>query len=245
MADTKFDYKAEGLKSLYAAAGAYDLAFETAKKLATEQVAELKTLVADLQKKVSEFDFDAKGVQADVKAKLADLQKKVTEFEFDAKKLQEQATSLVNARVEALTKEAKELQGKVESLVSDLTNDAKSFPAKVQAEVLPQIKGLPAKSQARFESLLADVKGYPTKAQTYVTTKVNATVSDVNGQYAEFASRGEKAVAALRRSGAKAEAVVDAPVDQPVAKKAPAKKAAAKKAPAKKAAANEAAANEA
>ena len=243
MADTKFDIKAEGLKSLYAAAGAGDLALEAAKKYATEQVAEVKALVADVQKKVAGFELptvdavtkDAKGLQADVTAKVADLQKKLTSFEFDAKKLQGQATTLVNARVEALTKDAKELQSKFEALVAELTKDAKDLPAKVQGEALPQIKSFPAKAQAKFEAFVADAKGYPTRAQSFVTAKVNETVAEVNGTRAELAARGEKAVAAFRKAEVKVEAPVAAPATKAPAKKAPAKKAPAKKAAAKKA----------
>jgi len=247
MADTKFDIKAaqaavqtQGLKGLYAAAGAGELAFETAKKFAADQVADVKTRVADLQKKVAGFELptvegvskDAKAVQADLQSKLADLQKKVTEFEFDAKKFQGQATSLVTEKLEALTKsiteDAKELQGKVEAFAADLTKDAKGLKDIKVAE-------LRTKAEARFETFVADVKGYPTKAQTVVTARVNETVAEANTRYAAFVVRGEKAVKALRKSEVVSDVVETIEKVAP-AKKAPATKTAAKKAPAKKAA---------
>jgi len=243
MADTKFDIKAvqaTGLKGLYAAAGAGDLALETAKKYATEQVADVKTRVADLQKKVAGFELptvegvskDAKGVQADLQAKLADLQKKVTDFDFDAKKLQGQATSLVTEKFEAfsksITEDVKELQAKVEAFRADLTKEAKGLKDLKVAE-------LRTKAEARFETFVADVKGYPTKAQTVVTARVNETVTEANTRIASFAERGEKAVKALRKSDVVSEVV------ETLEKVAPAKKAPAKKAPAKKAAAKKAA----
>jgi len=238
MADTKFDIKAESLKGLYAAAGAGDLAFETTKKYVAEQVTDVKTRVADLQKKVAGFEVptvedvtkDAKGLQAEIQAKVTELQKKVSSFEFDAKKIQGQATSLVNETIEALTKDIKELQGKLESLVADLTKDAKDLPAAV------------AKGQAKFEAFVADVKGYPTKAQSVVTAKVNETAAQANTQYADLAERGQKAVAALRKAEQKVVAEVVEVVEKAApAKKAPAKRAAATKAPAKKAPAKKAA----
>ena len=75
--------------------------------------------VADVQKKFA-------GVQKDV-------QKSVTDFEFQPQALREQAVTVVNARVDALAKEAKARRTAIEARVAELQAEAKAYPAKVQA----------------------------------------------------------------------------------------------------------------
>ena len=101
------DIKAEATKSLYAAAGVTDLAVET-----------VREYVADVQKKLT-------GVQKDV-------QKTVSGFDFEPKALRTQATTVVNARVEAISKDAKARRAAIEARVAELQAEAKAYPAKVQ-----------------------------------------------------------------------------------------------------------------
>src|ERR1700759_3562876 len=74
--------KAEAVKPLYAVAGATEVAYEFARGYATE-------------------------AQKQAQERLADVQSRVGKIERDPKALQNQATSLVNTRVEQLQKEAK------------------------------------------------------------------------------------------------------------------------------------------
>ena len=108
-------------KTLYAGAGVADLAIET-----------LREYVADVQKKVT-------GVQKDVTTRVTDVQKDVqkraTSLELQPKALREQAVTVVNARVDALSKEAKARRAAIEARVAELQAEAKAYPAKVQALV--------------------------------------------------------------------------------------------------------------
>jgi hypothetical protein len=69
-----------------------------------------------------------RGYVADVQKKLADVQKDV-----QAQALREQAVTVVNARVDALSKDAKARRAAIEARVAELQAEAKTYPAKVQA----------------------------------------------------------------------------------------------------------------
>jgi hypothetical protein len=109
------DLKTEATRGLYAGAGVADLAVEA-----------VRDYVADVQKKFAD-------VQKDVTTRVADVQKSVTEFEFEPKALREQAVTVVNARVEAISKDAKARRAAIEARVAELQTEAKTYPAKVQA----------------------------------------------------------------------------------------------------------------
>lgn len=113
MAKTTFDIKS----TLYAGAGVADLAVET-----------VRDYVADVQKKLAE-------VQKDVQTRVADVQKSVTDFDFEPKAIRTQAVTVVNARVEAISKDAKARRTAIEARVAELQGEAKTFPGKVQGFV--------------------------------------------------------------------------------------------------------------
>ena len=125
MAKAKFDIKSIEIpalpptvaRPLYAGVGATDLAVEF-----------VRETVADVQKRFA-------GVQKDVQSRVADVQKNVKDIELEPKALREQATTVVNARVDALAKDAKARRAAVEARVSELQADAKAQAAKVQAAV--------------------------------------------------------------------------------------------------------------
>jgi heparin binding hemagglutinin HbhA len=103
---TKFDIKTEATKGLHAGVGAADLAFET-----------VKVYVAEAQKR-----FEV--VQKDAQKVFSSAQKSVKDFEFQPKALRSQATTVVNARVEELSKDAKARRTAIENRVADLQGDA-------------------------------------------------------------------------------------------------------------------------
>lgn len=107
MAKAKFDIKTEATKPFYAGVGVTDLA-----------VGAVREYVADVQKKLA-------GVQKDV-------QKTVTGIELEPKALRDQAVTVVNARVDALSKDAKARRAAIEARVAELQAEAKAYPAKVQ-----------------------------------------------------------------------------------------------------------------
>ena len=107
MAKAKFDIKTEASRPIYAGVGVTDLA-----------VGFVRDYVADVQKKFV-------GVQKDVQAR-------VNGFEVQPKALREQAVTVVNARVDALSKDAKARRAAIEARVAELQAEAKALPTKVQ-----------------------------------------------------------------------------------------------------------------
>jgi heparin binding hemagglutinin HbhA len=112
MAKAKFDIKtiqAPATKTLHAGVGAADLAVET-----------VKAYVADAQKRFEDVSKDAQ-------KRLADVQKSVKGFEFEPKKVRSQATTVITARREELTKEAATRRDLIEKRVAALQADATKF----------------------------------------------------------------------------------------------------------------------
>ncbi len=197
MAKAKFDIKsieipAPVARPLYAGVGATDLAVEY-----------VREAVADVQKRFV-------GVQQDVQSRVADVQKNVKGIELEPKALREQATTVVNARVDALTKDAKARRAAVEARVADLQSDAKAQATKVQTVVTDNVTTVTetyAELAKRGETTLKRLRGEVAGALDEVADTVDAPKSPTAKK------------SAARRSTA----------SKPAAKKAPAKKAAAKK----------------
>jgi len=133
-------------------------------------------------------------------------QARVTKVDFrDTKALQAQAREALNARVEELTKDAKEAQARFEARVAELQQDAKDFPAKVQKQLEDAVKELAdtyADLAARGEKFVAAIR-----------------------------KDGVRAVAAVKPAGKRPvrKTTGKAPATKTAAKKSPAKKATAKK----------------
>lgn len=106
MAKAKFDIKTEATRPFYASVGVTDIAVEFVRNYVTE-----------------------------AQARFADVQKNVSSLDFEPKALREQAASAVNARIEAVTKDAKARQAAIEARVVDLQGDAKDLPRRVQTLV--------------------------------------------------------------------------------------------------------------
>jgi hypothetical protein len=112
MAKAKFDIKdikTEAQRGLHAGVGAADLAIEA-----------IKDYVADAQKLIE-------GVQKDAQKAFTSAQKSVKDFEFQPKALRSQATTVVSARVEELSKDAKARRTAIEKRVTELQADAQKF----------------------------------------------------------------------------------------------------------------------
>src|SRR4029450_2182025 len=85
----QFDFRAEAQRGIHAGVGAADLAIEAIK----EYVADAQTVPGGLQK--------------DAQKAFTSAQKSVKGLEFQPKALRSQATTVVSARVEELSKDAK------------------------------------------------------------------------------------------------------------------------------------------
>ncbi|MDN4174529.1 hypothetical protein QWY28_16330 [Nocardioides sp. SOB77] len=123
MARTTFDIKtladktladieipAAAKRPLYAGVGATDLV-----------VGYVRDYAADVQKRFAETQ--------------ASVQKTVADFDFEPKALRDQALVAVNARFEALSKDAKARRTAVEARVAELQGEARALPTRVQATV--------------------------------------------------------------------------------------------------------------
>ena len=106
MAKAKFDIKTEATRPLYAGVGVTDLA-----------VGFVRDYVADVQKRFA-------GVQKDVQTRISDL-------DLEPKALRDQAVTVVSARVDALSKDAKARRAAIEARVAELQADARTLPATV------------------------------------------------------------------------------------------------------------------
>jgi hypothetical protein len=174
MAKAKFDIKDIKIDAtpLYAGVGVIDAAVEVVR----EYVADVQTKLVDVQK--------------DVQTRVADVQKSVTTLDFEPKALREQAVTVVNARVDALSKDAKARRLAVEARVAELQSEAKAFPAKVQAAVNDNVatvtdtygdlakrgEALVARIRKQESAKVAPKKTTAKKATARKTTAKKATV---------------------------------------------------------------------
>lgn len=184
------------VKPLYAVAGATEVAYE------------LATGYAGVAQKNAEKRF-------------AEVQKNVRKVERDPKALQNQAVSLVNARVDELAKDAKDAQAKFEARLAQLQKDAKAYPSKVQADIDDAVTEL-AKTYAdlvdRGEKLVAAFRKDGVKAVSTIRKAPNKS----------SVVRRERAKAAADNPSNSTRPVKKSATKKPVAKKTPAKTAAKK-----------------
>jgi hypothetical protein len=104
------DLKSEAQRGLHAGVGAADLAFET-----------VKEYVAEAQKRAQKR-FES--YQKDAQKAFTSAQKSVKDFEFQPQALRSQATTVLNARVEELSKDAKARREAIEKRVAGLQGEA-------------------------------------------------------------------------------------------------------------------------
>ena len=208
MAKTKFDIKTEATKPLLAGVGVTDLAVE---------------LVRDL---VSETQTRFAVVQKDVTARVADVQKNLA----NPKALREQAVTVVNARVDAITTDAKAYRLAIEARVAELQAEAKAYPAKVSTLVDGNVTSLTGQATdtyaelvKRGESLVGRIRGQESTKATVKSAKTTTTKAKTTATQAKKAADAN-ATAADRTAATKV-----APKPKKTAKKAT-RSAAAKKA---------------
>jgi hypothetical protein len=159
----------------------------------------------------------------------AQAQTRVSKIERDPKALQEQAISLVNARITELQKDAKDAQAKFEARVTELQKDARALPKKVQNEIDDTVTEL-AKTYAdlveRGEKIVTAIRKDGVKAVSAVRSAPNKS----------SVVRRERAKVAADKPSNSSRPVKKSATKQPVAKKTPARTT-AKKATATKTAA--------
>jgi hypothetical protein len=196
MAKAKFDIKTEATRPLYAGVGVTDLAVEF-----------VREYVTDVQKRLAE-------VQKDVQAR-------VNGIDLEPKTLRKQAVTVVNARVDALTKDAKARRAAIEARVSELQADAKEIPTRVQHlvdENVATVNEAYADLAKRGETLVERIRRQQSTKDTVIsakttsakakTTKTQATkaTKTTTKQTAKKASTTAKKSSTAPKSSAKATA---------------------------------------
>lgn len=111
------DLKTEATKTFYAGAGVVDLAVET-----------VREYVADVQAKLVEL-------QKDAHTRLEGVQKSVKDLSFEPQAIRSQVETVVNARVEALSDEAKARRAAIEKRVAELQGEARSQATSVRKQL--------------------------------------------------------------------------------------------------------------
>jgi hypothetical protein len=194
MAKAKFDIKTEASRPIYAGVGVTDLA-----------VGLVRDYVADVQKKFA-------GVQKDV-------QTRVSGIELEPKALREQAVTVVSARVDALSKDAKARRAAIEARVAELQADAKALPPKVQSVVAENVSTATEtyadlakrgetlveriRKQSSTQATVTSAKTTSAKAKTTKTQATKATKTTAK-KTAKKASTTAKKTSTAPKSSAKA-----------------------------------------
>lgn len=178
MAKTKFDIKTEATRPLYAGVGVTDLAVEF-----------------------------VRGYVTGVQTRVADVQKSVTDRDLQPQALREQAVTVVNSRVEALSKEAKARRAAIEARVAELQAEAKELPAKVQALVNENVSTVTSAYgdlAKRGETLVGRIRNQEsTKATKTAAKTTTAKAKTAKTQAAKTTKSTAKTTTAGAKSTAK------------------------------------------
>lgn len=152
MAKAKFDIKTEATRPLYAGVGVTDLAVER-----------VREYVADVQKRFTE-------AQKDVQARVKD-------FDFEPGALRKQTVTFVNERVEAITKDAKARRAAIEARVEELQADAKEIPGRLQHlfdENIESVNETYADLAKRGETLVERIRRQQSTKKTVTSAKTTS-----------------------------------------------------------------------
>lgn len=175
---------------------------------------------------VSETQTRLVGVQKDVTVRVADVQKTVA----NPQALRKQAVTVVNARVDAITTDAKARRKAIEARVAELQAEAKAYPAKVQTlvdENVTQLTGQATDTYTdlvkRGESLVGRIRRQESTKATVKSAKTTVTKAKTTTTQAKKAVDAEVTATKKTNTAAKTAA------KKAAATKAPVRKAAAKK----------------
>ena len=161
MAKATFDIKTEAQKGLHAGVGAADLAIEAVK----EYVAEARERL--------------EGYQKDAREALTTAQKSVRGIDLEPKALRTQATTVLNARVGELSKDAKARREAIEKRVAELQGDAQKLVTGGVETATETFESLAERGERVVKRLrketASSVDPGPVKKDTGVTTTAKKT----------------------------------------------------------------------
>ncbi|WP_457207660.1 hypothetical protein [Nocardioides sp. P5_C9_2] len=170
----------------------------------------------------------------------------------DPKALADRATTVVNARVDALAKDAKSRREAIEARVADLQTEAKAYPGKVQKLVDDSVDTATdtyADLVKRGETLVGRVRRQESTRATVAaakTTKAKAKTTTTQAKKAvEAETTATKRTVTARKTAAKKSSAAKKSTTKSAASKAPASKTTASKSTASKTTASKTAATKA
>ncbi len=151
--------------------------------------------------------------QKTAQKRYADVSKSVKSLDLEPQTLRTQATTVVSARVDALSKDAKARRTAVEKRVAELQAEALALPAKVQATVTDTYGDLITRGEGlvtrirKQESTKATVSSAKTTTAKAKTTKTQATkATKATTSTAKKATSTAKKTAAKKSAPAKSSA---------------------------------------
>lgn len=186
MAKAKFDIKTEATRPLYAGVGVTDLAVEYVR----EYVTDMQKRFADAQK---------------------DVQARVDKLDLEPKALRKQAATVFNERVDALTKDAKARRAAIEARVEELRADAKEIPTRVQHlidENMESVNETYADLAKRGETLIDRIRRQQSTKKTVTSAKTTSAKAKTTKTQATKATKttakktARKASTTARKSSA-------------------------------------------
>lgn len=183
MATTFETLKTQATKPLYAGVGVTDAVVEYVR----EQVTEAQKTAAKLQKSVQKIDLEPQALRS-------------------------QATTVVNARVDAISKDAKARRTAVEKRVAELQAEALAFPSKVQATVndtygdfVVRGEGLVTRirKQESTQATVANARTTTAKAKTTKTQGTKATKATTTTAKNTAKNSAKKTASTTKKTAAK------------------------------------------
>ncbi|QZY28772.1 hypothetical protein [Nocardioides coralli] len=113
--------------------------------------------------------------------RFADVQKNVSKIELEPRALRDQATTVVNSRVDAISKDAKARRAAIEKRITELQGEALELPAKV-GDVYGDLV-------VRGEGLVTRVRKQESTKRTASNAKTTTTKAKTTGTQAKKASK--------------------------------------------------------
>lgn len=206
------DLKTEATKTFYAGAGVVDLAVEA-----------VREYVADVQAKLVEL-------QKDATSRLEGVQKSVKDFEPTT--IRSQVETVVNARVEALSDEAKTRRAAIEKRVAELQAEAAALPVQVRKqldETTATATAAYADLAKRGEVLVGRIRNQQSTKATATAAKTTQAKAKTTGTQAKktTTTAAKKSTTAAKSTAKKSPAKKSAKATGTAAKKTATKAAAA------------------
>lgn len=198
------DLKTQATTSFYAGAGVVDLAVETVR----DYVADVSKRLVDLQK--------------DAQTRLEGVQKSVKDLDLEPKAIRTQVETVVNARVEALSGEAKARRTAIEKRVAELQDEALALPGQVRK----QLDETTVTATAAFADLAKRGEVLVGRIRNQESTKATATAAKTTSAKAKTTKTQATKTATTTAGAAKSNAKKTTTTAKKAAKKSPAKKSA-------------------